>query len=378
MNLYRRCGSSANIGTKFSSSAIKALRSSSVPSRAALHTPAKKEPYPVVVDNSRIRNLLKPIPVRTLFHRWFTPEDYVDLSDARGAVVSPGATQADLGLDGVDEKDMPYLTYWRKSELRQDPKCRQVTYFPFPVNTRGFLYFWQHTHFPIASGIRFRIAQKPNVNGFLHGRDLLTPYGTPWHIPLLALVSSERHGLLKDVLQEDGYIPPQLFEHCAQLKKKSKTNIGQWSQLVFLKGQPFYLDLGVPRSKFFLVGAAGIYGVSLDGGLFPDMQYPFKSGLLSCRFETRPGNSVVMRVLRVIEPVQFVDQYEGGVDQPQPGQVITLRGHQQLFLSKRDGKNQSLLRQWQRDTKKTLAPWSWPELQRAAGEDWTFPWNVRT
>ena len=222
-------------------------------------------------------------------------------------MVSPGATEPDLGLDGVDDTDMPYLSYWRKSELRQDPKCRQVTYFPFPVNTRGFLYFWQHSHYPIASGIRFRIAQKPNVDGFLHGKDLLTPYGTPWHIPLLALVSSERYGLLKNVLQEDGYIPPQLFEYCAELKKKSEVNLGQWSQLVFLKGQPFYLDLGVPRSKFFLVGAAGIYSVSLDGGLFPDMQYPFKcacflrahydvpmltrahSQLAFCRVDSRPA-----------------------------------------------------------------------------------------
>ncbi len=321
---------------------------------------------------------LKPTPVRTLFHRWFTPEDYLDLSDARGAIVSPGTTQEALDLDGTEEMEMPYITYWRKSQLREDPKRRQVMYFPFPVNTRGFLYLWQHSTFPIASGIRFRIAQQPSVNGFLQGRDLLTPYGTPWHSPLLALASSKRYAVLKDVLQEDGYIPPQLFEHCVRLKRKD--NIGQWSQLVFLKGQPFYLDLGVPRSKLFLVGTNGTQSAFLDGDLFQDMQYPFKctfpthelrgrsadsrtpiAGIVSCRLETRNNNSVAMRVLRIIEPVQFVDKYEGDVDMPQPGQLVTSHGRPQLFLSKKDSKGMNLVKRWQYDNKKNPFAWSWSE-----------------
>ncbi|KAI1796919.1 hypothetical protein LXA43DRAFT_985094 [Ganoderma leucocontextum] len=371
MNLYRRCGS---LGTDIFNSATKAIRFSAVHSRAALHTTPQKQPYPAALDTSRILDLSRPIPVRTLYHRWFTPDDYVDLSDARGVVVSPGNSQADPPLDGVAEADMPYITYWRKSELHEDPRRRQVTYFPFPVNARGFLYFWQHP-IPLASGIRFRVAQQPDVDGYLQGRDLLTPYGTPWHIPLLAIASSERYAALKRVLQEDGYIPPQLLDHCAQLQRSK--NIGPWSQLIFMKGQRFYLDLGNSRSKIFLVGRNGIHGIYTDDDLFSERPYPFKSGIVSCRLETRQ-NLVAMRVLRVIEPVQFIEQYEGNMDKPQPGQLVTLGGQPQLFLSKKDSKGVNTMKRWQRDTaKENPFAWSWRDLQHAAGEGWTFPWNVK-
>ncbi|PIL35472.1 hypothetical protein GSI_02200 [Ganoderma sinense ZZ0214-1] len=371
MNLSRRC---CSIGPGISSFATKTLRSSAVSSRAALHTPAKRESYPAVSDISRITHLSKPTPVRTLFHRWFTPKDYIDLSDARGVVVSPGAPPLDFLVNGVDN-DVPYIMYWRTSELNKAAKHRRLTYFPFPVNTRGFLYFWQHPTIPLASGLRFRIAQQPSVQGFLQGRDLQTPYGGSWHLPLIALASSERFGVLNDVLQKDGYVPPQLLEYCAQLKRSN--NIGQWSQFVFFKGQPFYLDLGAPRSKIFLVGPSGIQGLPLDVGIFAGMKYPFKSGVVLCRFETRPSNSVAMRVLRVIEPVKFVDQYEGGVDQPQPGQLVTVNGHLQLFLSKSVDNRPSPLRQWQYDNNKDPFAWSWSQLQRKAGEGWKFPWLVK-
>ena len=272
---------------------------------------------------------------------------------------------------------MPYITYWRKSELRQDQGYRQVTYFPFPVNARGFLYFWQHPTFPIASGVRFRVAQEPNVPGFIQGRDLQTPYGTPWHIPLLALVASPRYAALRDVLQQDGYIPPQLSEYCAQLKRSDI--LGQWSQLVFLRGQPFHLDLGVPHSKIFLVGMNGIRGIRLDEDLFCQTPYPFKctfhltgalcghgadarapAGVVTCQFETRP-NYVAIRVIRAIEPVQFIDGYEGITDKLQPGQLVTLRGQPQLFLSQKDKKGVELNKRWQYISKKHTFAWSWHE-----------------
>ena len=226
-----------------------------------------------VHNHSRILHR-RPLPIRTFYHPLLNENDYIDLSDSCGALVDPG-TGDDGGLSTslsqAPDKAL-YVNYWRRILLHETPRFKESVYFPFPVNTHGFLYFWRHPLIPIASGLRFRLAQTPDKKGYHRGQDLLTPYGTPWQIPLVAL-SSPRYTRVMQVLQQDGLVPPQLRDYCRGLERDS--TIGPFSQLLFKTWQPFYLDLANQRHKVFFVSQDAINEHRVHD-FFPGRRYPFK------------------------------------------------------------------------------------------------------
>ncbi|KAI0707235.1 hypothetical protein C8Q76DRAFT_147606 [Earliella scabrosa] len=135
----------------------------------------------------------KPVTVRTLHRKWLSPDDHIDLSDCRGVIVDPSSHQSpDPILLARENTDAAYVSYARQERLTVDGTHRLLTYSPFPVNTRGFLYLNKHPKIPMASSLRFRLTQNPDPRSFAQGIDLQTDYGTPWQIPLLALATQPR------------------------------------------------------------------------------------------------------------------------------------------------------------------------------------------
>ena len=191
----------------------------------------------------------RPVPLRTFYYGWLTEEDYVDLSDARGLIVDPRSVTPE-----APSPNAPYVTYGR-SELKT-PDAYHIKYFPFPVNTRGHLYFWRHPRFPIGGAVRFRLMQNPNDAAFTEGRDLQTEHGLPWQIPLLTLASSDRYKVVRDVLQLDGYVLDGVFERLQDMCKgvEGTRRIGEHTQYLYNTMQPFVLNLARPKSGVVLVG----------------------------------------------------------------------------------------------------------------------------
>ncbi|EJF64852.1 hypothetical protein DICSQDRAFT_144577 [Dichomitus squalens LYAD-421 SS1] len=369
----------------FLQTATKTVARRAGPLRVAYYTTSQtspRTPYPSITIDYRIRSH-RPLPLRTLYHGRFQQEDYLDLSDSRGVLADARDDEASPSTSH-DGLNFPYINYWRKVWRHEEPKRREIAYFPFPVNTRGFLYFHQH-RYPVASGLRFRIAQTPDLNGHLRGQDLLTPYGTPWHIPLIALATSPRYTSIVQVLQQDGYVPPQLYDCCVGLAESvANSTLGAFSQLLFRTWQPFYLDLANPTHKIFLVTQKGI-GHIYANQIFSGEVYPFKSGVLLCQFENRRGRDtkgyLALRVLRIVEPVHYAERYNGNFEPPQTGQCIKFNGLEHAFLSKKPPRQResvaSRLLQMGKTGGKWAYAWSWNDLKTVAGPKWKYPWENR-
>ncbi|RDX57134.1 hypothetical protein OH76DRAFT_1394912 [Lentinus brumalis] len=319
----------------------------------------------------------RPVALRTLFEGWLKAEDYVDLSDGRGIIVDPSS-----GVPTGQSYNATYITYGR-ADLKM-PGHLLIKYFPFPVNTRGHLYYYRHPRIPIAGGLRFRLTQtpEPSKKAFASAPDLLTEYGTPWEISLLALASSPRFNSLLDVLRKDGFLPDGLPERCREMYASTREffRIGPFSQLVYETMQPFYLNLARPFSGVTLVGEKELIPLALGTSMFPMMrpsENPFKSGIILCRFENVGPPCAFLRVLRVIEPVHMADGYDGPIGKPTVSDIVRFKGKPMLFLQAREGQTATYERWVHREPKSKFAwLWNWELHRKRAREQGTFfPWD---
>ncbi len=159
---------------------------------------------------------------------------------------------------------------------------RVLSHQPFPVNTRGFFYFFRHPRIPMASALRFRLTQNPDPHAFAKGNDLLTEFGTPWQISLLAIAKSPRYSILREILLRDRFVTNQLLTRCEEMMApRFKYAIGPWNQLVFETLEPFYLDLSKPTNGIVLVGMENLYPTPLTA-MFSRANYPFKCTCRPC------------------------------------------------------------------------------------------------
>ncbi|KAG6877534.1 hypothetical protein C0992_009734 [Termitomyces sp. T32_za158] len=177
-------------------------------------------------------------------------------------------------------------------------KVGYSTNLRFPSKTQGFLYYHCHPHLPPTTGeIRFRVTESFDPTYFHNGTDLVRADGAlPWSIPLnrLTLV----HAPLKELLGQNHNIPATIFGH----KKKF---------LLSYLEQPFVMNLERP-----------LYSNLLDFQLRTCMRVLYSmprtrkrtqsvyKGKLLVRFEQaslaeqKEDTSIVMRVLKVLEPIQ--------------------------------------------------------------------------
>ncbi|KAI0648990.1 hypothetical protein C8Q79DRAFT_485879 [Trametes meyenii] len=186
--------------------------------------------------------------VRTLSPQALRPADFLDLSDRHVRLAGPTMTNDNPRLP-------PIISY----DLRG-----ANDYSPFPVNARGFFYYQPHPVVAIGGSIRFRVVQKPDPSLFSSGVDLLTPFGTPWQMPSLALAHLRRYSFLREAVQREGLVAPQTFlQHVGLVESAKEAQIIPQSQLVYMMGEPFYIDLTVPYNKVYLVGDDDLIALSV-------------------------------------------------------------------------------------------------------------------
>lgn len=121
---------------------------------------------------------------------------------------------------------------------------------PFPPGTWGFFYLATSHAFPEASELRFRITG-PSPELFPYGRDLLTPAGLVWHIPLLMMVKSPANfAQLLHLAAEDSLISSSTKATCEELLKDNLA-IRVSHPLLHSYFQPFVYDFGTNTPKIF-------------------------------------------------------------------------------------------------------------------------------
>ncbi|KAI0359734.1 hypothetical protein OH77DRAFT_1419034 [Trametes cingulata] len=284
-------------------------------------------------------SIVVPWTVRSLQRRNLTPQDYVDLSNARALAIDPSA---EVNAKPEDREPLPpFITYGFR---------KPFTFTPFPINTRGFFYYWHRPRALLGGSIRFRVMQEADPHRFAHGYDLLNEYGTPWEMSLLALSHLRRYASLWDALRRDKIHSFELLKRStALLSSAHDLDIRFEDQLIRSAGQPFYVDLTQPRQKLHLLGNRILHLVRAHQ-LFlaptpPDLQHekmralqrwPFAAGRLRCQFELiepwidDPAPSLVLRVLRIIEPVRMVPVRKPNVlavdPRFEPGALLTASG----------------------------------------------------
>ncbi|EIW57662.1 uncharacterized protein TRAVEDRAFT_48693 [Trametes versicolor FP-101664 SS1] len=294
-----------------------------------------------------------PVPFRTLDRNLLTPEDYVDLSDVRGIAVDAEATTPPPEND--NNEDLPYIPYGRRQHFI-DGAVRVTSHTPFPVNTRGFFYFWCRPLIPVSGSIRFRVVQGPDPKLFNQGTDLLNEFGTPWEIPLLAIAGVERYVCLRDVLLRlrPGLHARKSLERVGALKASStrpgETRFGPLSQVLYEVGEPFYISLVSHNEAVFFAGDEQIYKLYARNFLNAHFHsdWPYEAGILKCRFELNQGGFVV-RVLRIVEPLRvkakILRKAPFVADPPQAGQLLTRDGHPKRFFRSREEGSTAVVRE---------------------------------
>jgi len=135
---------------------------------------------------------------------------------------------------------MGYLTY--KLSYRHIGR-----YLPFPIGTRGMLYYHVDPSLPPISGsLRFRLCDAPEE--FERGSDLQVGPGQPWAISLCRLVRSKSQEPIRKMLLDEGLIEQDLVAAIQGLNLGSR--IDDHVRLYQLQ-QPMVVSL--PHHLFFVI-----------------------------------------------------------------------------------------------------------------------------
>ncbi|KAI0833625.1 hypothetical protein BC628DRAFT_1344605 [Trametes gibbosa] len=244
------------------------------------------------------------VEMRTLLHDHLVPSDFVDLSNSRGVAYNPDPF-------APAPKETPYLTYGRRHKPGPD-NTRIIHYTPFPVNTRGFFYYFQHPRIPEGGSIRFRVMQTNDPKQFSKGQDLLNEFGTPWQIPLLSVATQTRYEIIKDVLEFEGAVSPELFKRCEDLTSTIDHHIiGPMSQVICEIMEPFYLDLSNPDMAVWVAADELLYKMTARK-IFkvwqraPRPRFNYDGGILICSLRVigPQQDKIGLFCHRIVEPVQ--------------------------------------------------------------------------
>ncbi|CDO69816.1 hypothetical protein BN946_scf184803.g14 [Trametes cinnabarina] len=213
---------------------------------------------------------------------------------------------------------LPYIYYGNRNPSSGQP----ARFTPFPVNTRGLFYYHRHPQIAFGGSIRFRVCQDPDPRYLDLGQDLLTEYGTPWQIPIIAIGRLPRFAILKSVLEQDKLITPKFWtEHKRLLDHAYDWRLGPHSQVIYECEQPFCMNLSSPHNAAYIATPRGLYILSSRKMMVPYIEvvqddkqqhmeqwmrspWPFEKGIFVCRLERPPGETAITtRVLRIHDPV---------------------------------------------------------------------------
>ncbi|KAG6917293.1 hypothetical protein DXG01_003134 [Tephrocybe rancida] len=245
---------------------------------------------------------------------------------AKAAVIKtldPARLQCSDFFDASNREQRTFRVALKDGQLLRGGHLRYATEFKpnsFPSGTQGFLYWYRNAHLPPTTGeVRFRVTADSNPASFEQGTDLLGPEGAlPWSLNTLRLVNQKRHALLEALAVAEGYLQPNFLAHTSEMRLDGPV-------LTFLE-QPFVITVGSGKTITILTPTQHIYKQSVDKTLLPanftkgcpsflfietdQSTQCFVAGKLLVRFEhstfTEHSNnkSIVMRVLKILEPLQ--------------------------------------------------------------------------
>ncbi|KAG6860434.1 hypothetical protein C0995_011202 [Termitomyces sp. Mi166 len=210
-------------------------------------------------------------------------------------------------------------------------KSYGVSAIPYPPNTQGFFYMHLQPHLPLLTGqIRFRVTPSNDPTQFEKGTDLLYADGQPWNVNALQIAHFPSFAYLKEQLHRDGYV-----EFLQALLRLPKQATRQLQRILCYLEQPFVVNMSHLCVRFSFISADQVRRVKI-GPMFNDSAVssnPY-TGRLLLRFEqsTLPehvkGNFVVLRVLKILEPIKLVDpNYNKRLPIPRVGELVTKTNH---------------------------------------------------
>ncbi|KAG6901138.1 hypothetical protein C0995_016580 [Termitomyces sp. Mi166 len=268
--------------------------------------------------------------------------EHPSLKSRRTFFRSPTRTISTLDPSRLEPSDFNILSGMKAVYIlgRSDvtlTKPARVTYtvvsgeeIPFPPDTHGFFYLHLNPRLPLLSGqIRFRVMPCNDPAQFENGFDLSDANGQPWCLDAVQIAHSVSFSTLKEQLRHGGYT-----EFMQALSTIPKTRNAR-RKLYYLE-QPFVMDLSYEDYTLFSMLADRIRHSNLHSP-FRDARCrwvainktPPYTGQIVVRFErsTLPehagGNFVVIRVLKILDPVKPVDpHYDNFIEVPRVGELV--------------------------------------------------------
>ncbi|TFK22311.1 hypothetical protein FA15DRAFT_671691 [Coprinopsis marcescibilis] len=270
------------------------------------------------IGHSTVQKRRRNPTISTFDPEKLTNSDLVDLSEVYAARISSSrqaasttnprpSTSTSLSSPITNESESPLQHSIQIKYCKHYNADGEWQLCKFPPNTRGFLYFYrgeggatkerpgslpersrsslsdeatmpprlcENALLSSSSAIRFRVIDSssssdlgsdyasPSSNSatlaFTEGRDLDTPSGRPWQIPLHALLSFPIHHPLRDALQAQGMLPTHLVELVDGLKN------GHGDCVFETLADPFLCDLESKRFSY-VVRTAGHAGCDTQG-----------------------------------------------------------------------------------------------------------------
>ncbi|KAG6841598.1 hypothetical protein C0991_009354 [Blastosporella zonata] len=202
--------------------------------------------------------------------------------------------------------------------------------YHFPDKTHGFLYCHRNPNLPVTAGqVRFRLTTSADPASFEEGTDLMRHDGAlPWSIPLLHLRLAATAPLEALAIQ-DGLIEPHSLDAIRSIAvdgKHSHLRLGFF--LAYLE-QPFVICLEKAKSLSIVIVTPqlAVHRLSSRFLLASGEKALFKGKLL-VRFERttlpdRKGKAtIVMRVLKILEPVQRLQDTPSSHPIPTEGRFL--------------------------------------------------------
>ncbi|KDQ57787.1 hypothetical protein JAAARDRAFT_156790 [Jaapia argillacea MUCL 33604] len=200
----------------------------------------------------------------------------------------------------------------------------------FPENSRGFLYFNREQGAPtLAASIRFRVTNDEDPSSFPTGHDLLFPNRTTWQILMPTVVSTRCYRMLADVLVRDHFIDSRLLDRFKYALRMKRNSI-----ILYSLHQEFLLDF----SHYHLYPWVVLGDETMHRVVFsrfrkdhrPKTPRSIYTGRAIVRFELaqlprHAGRTLVLRVLRVVEPIIPAPGYDGYIPTPQAGELLMRR-----------------------------------------------------
>ncbi|KAG6878606.1 hypothetical protein C0992_007853 [Termitomyces sp. T32_za158] len=186
------------------------------------------------------------------------------------------------------------------------------------ADTQGFLYMSLKPGLPpLSSQIRFRLMPSADPTQFEKGTDLLCPNGQPWNLNMLQLTRN-CYAVLKDQMHRDGYT------EVTQSLSGIPPDMPYFQRVLCYLEQPFVLDVSQREHSLTALCPNKVTNIRFQA-IFYDSHKdicPY-TGRLVLRFErsTLPvhtkGNFVVLRVLKILDPIKCVyPHYDGRIPEP--------------------------------------------------------------